>query len=111
MSYKINSIDDLKELKKNNFHAEKLMHIIRGFILTTEEEVVYLITNYLPNFAFSIKYGGSEFAIIKEGENIFVRNNNKYNFEFPDCPPPVSSAYCLKVIDANQVINLIIKEG
>ena len=105
--YKINSVDHLREIKETNFHPHG--HVERKFDLSIYSELVYpLIEGYLDNFAFGFKYSQKDISIIKENGYYFVRNNKEYKFEFPHCPPPVSTTYTLKSTDINSVVEFVL---
>lgn len=106
MSLEIKSIEQLIELKELNFNNP---YTQRKFKLNDIEQVKFLIENYKINFAFGIFYLGRSYSLYKEVDNIYIRDDNKYEFEFPHCPPPVTTDYCLKSNSVDEIVKFIEK--
>lgn len=107
MKYKINTLKELEELKQNNFNNPTIKRL---FILNTEEQVDYLIKNYLDNFAFGFTYNNSDYTVIKKQNEFYIRNNNNYKFEFPHCHPPVTDVYDVKSNNIEDIVKYILRQ-
>ncbi|OMD67595.1 hypothetical protein [Paenibacillus odorifer] len=105
--YEIKSLEHLCELKESKFHPNG--YIVRNFDLNINSELVKpLIEKYRDDFAFSFKYAKKYIVVYKEKGIIFIRNEKDFNFEFPHCPPPVTTTYSLKVTDIESAVNFIL---
>jgi hypothetical protein len=95
----------LEELKNKNWNNP---YIIREFGLNDASEIEYLLNNYHNEFAFGLKHNNVQYTIYKTIKNEFyIRNDRKYKFDFPKCPPPITSVYCLKTDSVDDVLKFI----
>lgn len=104
MYYEIKDMRHLKDLKECDFNDK---YTIRNFLIQTKDQVKYLIKNYKDKFAFGILYNGNEYSLFKEDSFFYIRNNKNHKFEFPNCPPPVTSVYCLKSENIEEVMDFV----
>ena len=106
MTLAIKGLDELIELKELNFNNP---YTQRKFELYNIEQVRFLIENYRVDFAFGISYLDTKFSLYKEIDSIYIRDNSKYKFEFPHCPPLVTIKYCLKSSSIDEIVKFIDK--
>jgi predicted transglutaminase-like protease len=99
------SLEELKELKILNWNNP---YTNRSFEVDDKESVKYLISNYRKNFAFSVDYNNNHFVIYKDYMTNYIRNDKNFKFEFPHCPPPVSSIHELKSENIQDIIEFIL---
>jgi hypothetical protein len=104
MYYELNNIEQVKSLEKKGFNDP---YIRRNYIINNREVLKNLIKKYRNKFAFGILYNNKTYSIFKDNNTIYIRDNSKYNFEFPHCPPIISDVYCLKTKIEQEVFDFI----
>lgn len=100
----IDNYESINKLAQLNFNDP---YIVRKFKTSEKEVFRYLVESYIDSFAFSIIYKKNKYSVLKKGNATYVRNDNKRQFEFPNCPPPVINNYDIKSDNLCEIIKYI----
>ena len=106
--FKVNNIEELMELRNTNWNNPNTQ---RKFVLSTDEQVDFLIRNYRDNFAFRFDFKDNTFTVMKYNDKgtIHIRNDNKHNFKNKSDRPPVSSVWDVKSSNIEDIINYALR--
>jgi len=102
--FKINNMEELIKLNNVDWNSPNTQ---RNFILSTDEEVDYIIRKYRDNFAFGFDFRENVFTVMKYKDKgtIYIRKDNKHNFKNKSDRPPVSSVWDVKISNIEDIIN------